>query len=200
MVNATTTARVKRLIDTTSTDHEEVLESIIAAVSAEIEDFIGYELELTQRVELHSIRGHDQVLFLRTIPVVSVDEVRIAGDWNFAGASALTADTDYRAILGGVGEVRLLSTIAGVETAQVTYTAGFGATPTAVVAAAPKIAYAADLQCAEEFRRRREPATTSRTGPRGNRNLSPAHSLLPRVRELLQGHVRIIIGAYQGVI
>lgn len=198
MVVASTVARVKRLIpiDAAETSKDTLLADMLAAVSREFERHIGYDFERMARTELHSARPGDEVIFLRVIPVVSIASVKIADDQDFAAATPLVVGSEYR-LRGDPSEgllwidPSLLQT--GVDTVQVVYTAGLGATTNDIISAAPDLAHALDLQTAEEYRRSTSPSTQTRPGPRGPRTFSSQHGMLARVEELLTPYRRILL-------
>lgn len=194
MANCTTLARVKALLGDTGSANETLLTSLIASVSKEIEAWIGYPVTIAARTELYSLGQNDRFLFLNVIPVVSVAEVKVAlGDvWDWASITALTADTDYH--VGGSGMIYWsFETRAGFENARVTYTAGLGADDAAVIAAAPDLALAADMQVAEDWRRRGEPSQLSIPTPKGAKTMASPVRFMPRVVELLGRYRRIVI-------
>ena len=192
MVNATTLARVKALLGDTGSANDAILNTLIESVSRELEAYIGYPLALASRTEVYDLELGDDFLFLRTIPVVSVEAVKVGPTyWDFASLTALTADQDYR--LGRDGQIYFnFRSDGGFQKAQVQYTAGLGASEAAVVTAAGDLAHAADMQIAEEWRRRLNPTTISVPGPSGATTRESPHRLMPRVRELLAPRVRIV--------
>lgn len=193
MVNATTLTRVKALLGDTGSANDALLNTLIESVSREIEAAIGYPLAQAARVEYHDLEQNDRILFLRVVPVVSVAEVKIGpSDWDFSSLTALTADDDYR--LGNDGQLYLnLSVSAGFQKAKVTYTAGLGTTDAAVATAAGDLAFAADMQVCEEWRRRDNPTTVSIPTPKGAKTMEAPHRFLPRVESLLARHKRMVI-------
>lgn len=192
MSNATTLARVKEYLGDTGTANDALLNVLIPAVSREIEAHIGYVLTQAERTETYDLELNDEFIFLRVVPVVSVAEVKVGPSyWDFAGISALTANQDYR--LGPDGQLYLNVRVrGGFQKAQVKYTAGFGTTDAAVIAAAPELALAADMQVAEEWRRREDPQTISRPGPKGATALASPLVFLPRAHELLGRYRRMV--------
>lgn len=194
MANCTTTARVKALLGDTGSANDTLLGSLVSSVSKEIEAWIGYPVTLAARTELHSLGQNDDFLFLHVVPVTVVSEVKVAssGAWDWASLTALVADTDYH--LGGGGRIYWnFQTRAGFENARVTYTAGLGANDADVITAAPDLALAADMQVAEDWRRRFEPSVLSVPGPAGAKTLAAPVRFMPRVVELLSRYRRIVV-------
>lgn len=204
-VNATTLARVKAFlgvaasetVTTETTARDALLTALVDGVSREFERYIGYELEQKSRVEYYSPELGIRLIQLLNVPVVSVTEVRTAseGTWNFTTGLALTSDSNYRASLGKVGEIYFLdgALIFGFETLKITYVAGVGTNDAGVIAAAPDLSDAADMQVAEEWRRKSNPSTVSKPGPKGPTVYDSPHVLLPRVRQRLSAHVRYVV-------
>lgn len=195
VVNATTTARVKALLGDTSNTNDTLYGTLVASVSREIEKDLGYELEQKSRIELHSPDLNESLVFLKTIPVVSITQVRVAyeGLWDFAAYDVLVANDHYRLL--ATGELYFkYGLIYGRDTLEVTYVAGIGVDDAAVIAAAPDLALAADLQVVEEFQRRKNPGVIVRTGPGGSaQTYDSRHGFLPRVIELLSPYRRLLM-------
>jgi hypothetical protein len=193
MANCTTITRVKSLLGDTGTANDTLLTSLVSSVSKEIEAWLGYPVTLAARTELHSLGQNDSFLFLHVVPVVSVAEVKVASSgWDWASLTALVADTDYH--IGGGGRIYWnFATRAGFENARVTYTAGLGAADADVIAAAPDLSLAADMQVAEDWRRRFEPSVLSVPGPAGAKTLAAPVRFMPRVVELLSRYRRIVV-------
>ncbi len=192
MANCTTTARVKALLGDTGSANDTLLASLVSSVSKEIEAWIGYPVTQAARTELYSLGQNDRFLFLNVIPVVSVAEVKVAsiGSWDWTTVTALTADIDYH--LGGSGQIYWnFETRAGFENARVTYTAGLGVDDAGVIAAAPDLALAADLQVAEDWRRRFEPSQISIPTPKGAKTMASPVRFMPRALELLARYRRV---------
>lgn len=200
MANVTTLARVKahlgvsasETVTAETTARDALLTTLIDAVSRDFEAFLKYPLTQQARTEVHDLELNQRLIFLRVVPVVSVASVKVGtGYWDFAAMTALVADQDYH--LGVAGELYLaFASSGGFQKAQVTYTAGLGTTDEAIATAAPELALAANIQVAEEWRRRTNPSTVSIPGPKGSKVLDAPHRLLPRVRELLSGKRRLL--------
>jgi hypothetical protein len=197
MANATTLARVKDLIPVpqANVEYDALLNALIASVTREVEQFLGYEITQTERTQLYSVRVRDRYVFLRVVPVVSVAEVRVASLYDFASSTPLTADRDYHLSDAAAGMLIFEPGVLyeGEDTLQVRYTAGLGTTELNIEAAAPDLAHAAALQVGEEFRRRNTPSVQTTPGPRGSRTNVGSLRLLDRVKELLAPYQRTLI-------
>lgn len=192
MANVTTLARVKAHMGDAGTANDSVYTSLIEAISREIEAFLGYPVTQAARTEQHDLEQNQRLIFLRVIPVVSIASVKVGPTyWDFASMTALTADQDYR--LGQAGELFLnFAPQGGFQKAQVVYTAGLGTSDEAVATAAPELALAANIQVAEEWRRRSNPSTVTVPGPKGSKQLDAPHRLLPRARQILSTRRRLL--------
>ena len=208
-MDATTKARVKDLLEITSTTHDDVLDALIATVSQRIESFIDRPLEATARTEEYDIRPRQRVLFLRAYPLTAqgdIASIKIALDWDFAAATAVTS-TDYHVDLV-TGAIHfnfypitqyLGNTMATApNVVQVVYTGGFTATADGTaqfIVDYPAIAYAAETQVIAMWRRRDEPMQKSmKIGDYGSTKEGPVQ-FLPDVIEALIPYRRMRFGA-----
>lgn len=196
LVPATTPARVRALmggeVASSGSSLDALLTELIKAVTVEIEAFLGYPLELAERTEEYSVGPGAQILLLRVQPVTGVSSVKEDETWGF-GASTALSSSDYRldreaATLHFASRLR-----GGARAVQVVYTAGLGATTADIIANAPWVAMACDLQVYADFRRKGLTTTKSRGGPNGGITLTD-HQLLGRVQQMLRGHQRLPAG------
>ena len=196
-MDATTTTRVKALLDITSSTHDAVLGTLIDTVSQRIENFIDRPLERVARTEEYDIKPRQRVLFLRAYPMAngqaSIASIKIALDWDFAAATAVTS-TDYHLDVT-TGAVHfnfypitqyLGNNMATAPNAvEVVYTAGFETSTADLITNYPAIAYAAETQVIAMWRRRDEPMVkTTKIGDYGSTVEGPV-KFLPDVIEAL---------------
>jgi len=195
-MDATTTTRVKALLDITSSTHDAVLGTLIDAVSQRIENFIDRPLEQVARTEEYDIKPRQRVLFLRAYPLTAqgdIASIKIALDWDFAAATAVTS-TDYHVDLV-TGAIHfnfypitqyLGNNMATAPNAvQVVYTGGFETSTADLITNYPAIAYAAETQVIAMWRRRDEPMTKmTKIGDYGSTVEGPV-KFLPDVIEAL---------------
>jgi hypothetical protein len=195
-MDATTKARVKDLLEITSVTHDTVLDALIAVVSQRIESFIDRPLETAARTEEYDIRPRQMVLFLRAYPLTAqgdVASVKIATNWDFAAATAITA-TDYH-VDYSTGALHFnfipITNYLGNNSAtapnavQVTYTAGFAANTASMITDYPAVASACETQVIAMWRRRDEPmAKTTKIGDYGS-TIEGSVRFLPDVIEAL---------------
>lgn len=204
-MDATTTQYVKDLLEITSSTHDTVLGRLISTVSARIEDFIDRPLDTVARTEEYDLRPRQNVIFLRAYPLTAqsdISSVKIATDWDFASATALTS-TDYHVDLG-TGALHLnhypITSYLGGNTGtapnvvQVTYTGGFATTPTLMQSNYPAISTACEMQVIAMWRRRDDPqGDTAKIGKYGSSKEAPL-AFLPDVRQALLPYRRMRFG------
>ena len=164
-MDATTVTRVKALLDITSSAHDAVLATMVSAVSKRFETFLDRPLEATARTEEYDLRPRQNVIYLRAYPVSTVSSVKIAFDWDFAAAATVAASDYHIDSETGMLHLNYFPSTSYLSNnnatapcvAQVVYTAGFSASTSALIAAYPDIAFAADLQAVASWRRRDTP-------------------------------------------
>lgn len=198
---ATTTDRVKNLLDITTSGQDTVLGRMIEATSQRIEQFIDRPLEKKARTEEYTIKPRQRVLFLRAYPLATqgdIASVKIATDWDFAGATAVTS-TDYHVdrdtgmlnfnffpITNYFGN----NMAAAPNAVQVVYTGGFEASSTNIPVNYPAISWACETQVIAMWRRRDDPGRKStKIGQYGAEFEGPLQ-FLPDVRETLMPYRR----------
>lgn len=204
-MDATTKARVKDLLEITSTTHDDVLDRLISVVSQRIETFIDRPLESAARTEEYSIKPRQSVLFLRAYPLSAqgdVTSVKVATDWDFAAATAVTS-TDYHVDLD-TGSLHMnfypITSYLGnnIATApqavQVVYSGGFASSTTNLISAYPAIAYACEEQVIAMWRRRDEPMVKTVRIDQYSSEVDGQLKFLPDVREALIPYRRMRFG------
>lgn len=150
--------------DVTTNDAE--LTEILTAAGKEFETYCGREFEITNRVDFFSGSGNT-FLKLKSWPVVSVAEIKIATDYNFDSAAALVNNTDYRLLNSGqCGNVyRYEGWPYTPDSIRVTYLAGFvpagGTVGVGETAVPPELAQAAIDYAALIWKRKDTVATKS---------------------------------------
>lgn len=201
-MDATTTARVKALLDITSSTHDAVLSSMIAAVSRRIENYIDRPLELTSRTETYPMLPRQSVLFLRAYPVSSVASIKVSAGWDFDAASAVAAADYYVDSESGMVNFNHFPVLPGVliegaaqNAVQVVYTAGFAADVATLISDFPDIAYAADCQVVAAWRRRDSPQGSSYSVGNSSMNYEVPLKMVPDVAEALSPYRRLRFAA-----
>lgn len=175
----------------TDTSLDPQLTEVIRSVTTELEAYLGYPLANEARTEEHSTVANQRVVFLRVAPVDGITSIKEDASWGF-GASTAVSSSDYR-LDAEIGAVHFAyGLLGGAKSLQVVYTAGYGATTADIISNAPWAAYACDLQVYAEHRRKGLTTTKRRGGPQGGIELDGEHRLIGRVREILDGHRRIL--------
>ena len=198
---ATTTARIKNLLDITSSGQDTVLERMIEATSQRIEQFIDRPLQKTARTEEYTIKPRQRVLFLRAYPLAAqsdIASIKVATNWDFAAATAVSS-SDYHVDLDtGMLNFNFFpinnymgNNMASAPNAiQVTYTGGFESSEGNIPTNYPAIAWACETQVIAMWRRRDDPGRkTTKIGQYGAEFEGPLQ-FLPDVREALMPYRR----------
>lgn len=202
-MDATTIARVKALLDITSSSYDAVLTTIVAAVSKRIETYIDRPLEQKSRTETYPIRPRQKMLFLRAYPVASITSIKIATDWDYASATAVESD-DYNCT-SDTGTVHfsfcpITSYLdsnydAAPDAIQVVYNGGLAADTASLINDYPDIAFAADLQSVAMWRRRDTPQGNSLNMGGSSISYEKPLNLVPDVIEALTPYRRLRFAA-----
>tara|TARA_R110000751_G_scaffold265735_1_gene364813 strand:- start:50 stop:664 length:615 start_codon:yes stop_codon:yes gene_type:complete len=202
-MDATTIARVKALLDITSSTHDTVLTSIVASVSKRFESYLDRKLLAEARTQEYNIRPRQNKLFLREYPVSAIASIKIALDWDYASAIAVSA-SDYH-VTSDTGTVHFtfnpITSYGGSNYAyapdaiQVVYTAGFATSTANLITNYPDIAMAADLQSVAMWRRRDTPQGNSISVGGSSISYENPLDLVPDVIHALSPHRRLRFAA-----
>jgi hypothetical protein len=114
-------------IASSDTDNDTELTEILTAIGIEFETYCKRPFELAERTEYPVLHNGSCWIKLMCWPVVTLTSVKIAYDYDFDSADALTADTEYRLIDGGsTGHIyRASGWPATPGSVQVVYTGGY---------------------------------------------------------------------------
>jgi uncharacterized phiE125 gp8 family phage protein len=201
-MDATTVARVKALLDITSSTHDTVLGTMIAAASRRIESYIDRPLELTARTETYPMLPRQSVLFLRAYPVSAVTSIKVSAGWDFAAATAISSSDYYVDSESGMVNFNhfpilpgLLEGGAAQNAVQVVYTAGLAADVATLIADYPDIAYAADAQVVAMWRRRDSPQGSTYSVGGSSMTYEVPLKMVPDVVEALTPYRRLRFAA-----
>lgn len=169
-MDATTTAKVKELLDIASSDttHDAVLGRYVTSVSQRIETFIDRPFKSEARTEEYDIKPRQRVIFLRAYPLTAqnkITSIKIATDWKFSTTSAVNSE-DYH-VDYDTGAVHFnftpITNYLGNNSAtapnavQIAYTGGFAETTDGIIINYPAIAEACATQVVAMWRRRDQP-------------------------------------------
>lgn len=156
LVDATTLDRIKLRYDVGgSSSKDALLAELITSVSGQIQDFLGKPLSQEARTELYEVKPRSYVTFLRAAPVASVASVKVRSELSVDFATVTATDADLYEVEAETGCLifdKSAVLYEGPLRLQVTYTAGLAADTTALIAAYPQIAEAADVQVRELLR------------------------------------------------
>lgn len=193
LLDATTKARVKTLLNITNTEHDDLLDLMVTAVSKRIENFIDRPLMLEARTEEYHVQPRAGTLFLRAAPVSSIATVISDSLWDFANGTTVSSDLYH--VDSESGRLYMQFDLQpGHNAVQVVYTAGFATSTANLITDYPDIAMAADLQVVSQFRRRQAPQGSKRTSRGGSVEQESPLQFIPEVVETLAPYRRISFG------
>jgi len=118
---------VKRHLGLSGTEHDVLLEEMIAAASEAIENFCGREFANGERTEYHD--GGVQALVLAARPVESVDSVHDDPAGVFADGSLVDPSRYVVDELSGLIELKSGAFARGCRSVRIVYTAGYETPP-----------------------------------------------------------------------
>lgn len=187
--------------DTGDTSEDVLLSGILDGVTAMIEQHCQRALEYVDADATEYYHGGAGTILLRRWPVTTIASVKEDSEYDWAAATALVADEDYRlqAERGRLIRLPFGSTwLEGPDVVQVIYRGGYlgpDATPVSGVSVAPEHIQEAVLQQgAELFKRRKDLGaySTGLTGINaGSMVFYSGFDLLPGVKGLLEGERRL---------
>jgi len=190
LLQATTLARLKTALGISDSTDDARLTIIIDAVSREIEAYLDSALLQETQTEEHDVGQGQTVWYLRS-RIAAVTSIKTATDWDWASATAL--DSDFYHFTAGETSIQVKHGLrVGRRTAQFVYTGGFATSTTNLVASFEPIALAADYQCVQEWRRKENLGSTSRSAAGSSKSWTGEHSLLERSQELLDQYRRLV--------
>lgn len=202
-MDATTIARVKALLDITSSSHDTVLTAMVSAVSRRIEHFLDRKLIQEARTQYYNVRPRQNRLFLREYPVTAIASVTVALDWDYASGTALDS-SDYH-VTDDTGILHfnydLITNYLGSNYAyapdavRVVYTGGFATSTSNLISSHPDIAMAADIQTVALWRRRDTPQGNSISVGGGSISYERPLAFVPDVTEALAPYRRLRFAA-----
>lgn len=192
-MNVTTLANLKRHIGLAGDSEDAALQTILAAVSAQIEAYLARALERVERIEQHDVERGQRVFLLQAYPVdtASAFEVRNDAAREFGVAIPIDPDNFYLHARSGrltFDHSGLLSW--GPGTLQVLYTGGMGGTTSDIQSGFPDVEMAGILQAGHLFQRRHDLGITTVSSEGGSVSAIERTPLLDRVRGMLDLHRR----------
>jgi len=193
-MDLTTKARIKALRGITNTDSDDLIDLLIAGVSARFEAVLGRHVLDDNYTETYEIVKAGKVIWLRAYPVDSIDSIAYTAEPNDGTASSLTADEEYYLDAeAGIIRLRFSPTPYDPGYVKITYNGGMAPNVTAFIANYPEIAAACDTQVTHEMNRRNSPGSNITTRDGKTDFGSPELNLLRGVREVLGTFARTVL-------
>jgi hypothetical protein len=185
-VNLTTLARMKALLETQEAQWDELLDSLIAAVSARASNHCNRSFVKAERVELHN--GGGLYLYLRGLPVDSIASIHGSDAWEWDEGTLIPAD-HYQLFGAGMVAYRFGAWPYGPKALKVTYTGGYDAfsenPPQGYNPPPDDLEMAVRTQVAYDFRRRKDIGLESVSFPDGSIQKMSSGEFLRAVKEVL---------------
>jgi len=194
-----TLSDIKTRLAITDTSHDAQLESIRSSVSSIFDAHCKRTLLAPAADVTEYYTQASRFIQLNRWPVISITSIRIALDWDFINADALTANTDYRLMQQGKNGhlMHLYNNWYGdkyPDCVEVIYKGGYCAA--AVIPATGQFALPADIreaaimQSSFIFQKRDSIAVKSTSFNGGSMDTFSPMELLPMVKEILSHYMR----------
>ncbi|MFA5187039.1 MAG: hypothetical protein WC551_11205 [Patescibacteria group bacterium] len=187
-------------LNSTDTQHDDVIDQILAGFSARADSHTGRTLTAPAAAVTEYYTGLCHLLHLRRYPIISITSVKESWTNDFTNdVTELVEGTDFRQASGGAnGIIQKLYGIfaAAFESVQVVYRGGFAA-PDAVLTAGETalpadLREAAIMQCSFVFKRRDDIGLEGVSFDGGSFSKFSAMKLLPEVAAVLDSYKRIV--------
>ena len=186
-------------ISSSDTDHDTVIDRIIAGFAARANTLTGRHLIVTAADVTETYTGSHSRLRLKRYPIVSITSIIESWDYGF-DETALVANTDYRRLAQGVEGFlyRMYSEwLAVPDGIQIIYRGGYcaaGVSPTGDEVALPDdLREAAIIQCCFIFKRKDDIGLAGVSFDGGSFSKFEALKLLPEVKDTLNQYKRITL-------
>ena len=176
---------LKLYLEKNDNDHNALLEGFIEQFSARVESFTGRRFMAVERIE--KFDGGERLYYVNAFPIDTGETLTVKID----GTTQLL-DTDYF-IKATRGLIEFTGKISNVEPniLEITWTGGFASSGTgegAALGVPDDLKGAALLQCAFQFKRRKEPGLTSVATQDGSIQSFRPNVLLPEVVNVLKSY------------
>lgn len=192
-----TLADVKSRLGMTTADNDVLLERIIAGVEAIFNKHVMYPLIAPAADVTEYYTGCGCYLQLNSRPIISITSIKEAVDYDFAAATALVANVDYRIVKGGKNGIlyRIAMDWLNVpDCTEIKWRGGYcaaGITPATGEFALPDdLREAAILQTTLVFKRKDDIGLSSVGAQGGSASKFTDIELLPMVKEILKDYIR----------
>lgn len=184
-------------ISDSDTDHDELLNTIIAGIEGIFDNYTRRKLIQTAADVTEYYTGDCEYLKLLRYPVISITSVKESWDYNFDDTDALTEDTDYRILNSGRTGMLFRaygSWLKREDSIQIVYRGGYapaGTSPAADETALPaEIREAAIEQASFLYKRKDDIGLTSVSYDGGSISKFAAIKPLPQVAQILDSYKR----------
>lgn len=193
-----TLADVKERFGIDKTDYDLAINRIIVGLEALFDSHTNRKLIVNSADVTECYKGLGTLLQVSRYPIVAITSIKEALDFNFASATALVADTDYRQTANGKRGIlyRIYTNWSQVpDSIQIIYRGGYcaaGQTPGQNEVALPADLREAAIEQASFIFKRRDDIGLSGVGFEGGSiNKFSAMKLLPMVEEILKKYRRL---------
>jgi hypothetical protein len=186
---------VKDRLGISDTEHDAAINRIISGLESIFDGHTKHNLLVNAADVTEYYSGLGTLLQLARFPIVSITSIKIAYDYAFDSADALTADSDYRKIAGGENGILYrinLNWPENQDAIQVIYRGGYcsaGQTPgTGEYALPADLREAAIEQASFFFKRRDDLGLAGVSFEGGSISKFSSMDLLPMVKKILDNY------------
>lgn len=179
-------------------EQDAMLTRIIASFAAIAKTWTGRTLIAPAADATEYYTGCGEFLQVTAYPIIGITSIKEAADYDYANATALVANTDYRLVKGGLRGVLHRSWcdwLALPDGIQIVYRGGYcaaGVTPSTGEYELPDdLREAAIEQCSFIFKRRDDIGVSSNSIQGGSINVFANMDLLPMVKQILDSYRRV---------
>lgn len=194
VIDCTTLARVKSFLEIVNdTQYDTFIDAAIDAVSKQFELYLGRGIAKIDRVEYFDVAPGQVAFQVYAWPIASISEIKNDSLHEFG--SGTIVDSSLYTAYGNDGTVFAdrLYLADGPISLKISYNGGLAVDTTALIAAFPDIAGAADMQVAFIDKRRRSVEAVN-AGAGGTNVTFSEFELLPDVKARLDRYRRVYVG------
>lgn len=184
-------------ISADTTEYDKLLTRLVNGIESIFNSHCDRQFLLTDTDVTEYYTGCGRQLLLKRYPIVAVTSIKQAADYDFASATALTEDTDYRQINAGKNGIIYLAYtnwLGTPDSIQVIYRGGYRAAGKTVgsgeTAVPNDLREAAILQATFVFKRKDDIGLASTGFQGGSISKFSAIKLLPMVEQILKKYRR----------
>jgi len=188
-MDLTTLTWVKALLEQPEDDWDGLITDLIGAVSQRCASYCNRDFTRRERLEYHD--GGGLYLYLKGLPVASIDSIYGSDTWEWDTGNLIPAG-DFKLLLAGMVGYRYGTWPYGHKALKVTYTGGYdaffegeGSPPEGYNPPPGDLEMAARTQVAYDFRRRKDIGLESVSFPDGSIQKVNSGEFLPSVKAVL---------------